>query len=105
MKGDNARVGLRQWRILLAALDSPHGFVSGKAVREAIGDDLQAGHAKVALSGLLKRGLMSHACPGNCPGMGSTCVFKITERGEDAKLGGQGGWHGGVRPVMAPIKP
>lgn len=103
MTSPGKRVGSRQWRILLAALNSELGVITGKEARRAIGDDLQAAHAKAALAGLTGRGLMSHACPAGCPGQSATCQYMITAEGENARLGDQGGWHGGGRPYTAAI--
>lgn len=94
MSADNGRVGLRQWRVLLAAENAYPHDVTAYALRLAILDGLSWTHHRDVLASLTARKLLAHTCRGDVHPIRESCTFGITEWGagarKDKKLRGRG---------------
>lgn len=91
------RVGVRQWRVLMAILDSDLGAITVRRAREVIGRDVTPANVRTVLAGLTRRHLVEHACSWSGHVLTDPCRLRITEAGACAKLGSHGGWRGGAR--------
>lgn len=101
MKPESRRVGARQWKALLA-LDSADPIpLSLNEIRMAIGMDNTPAHVRSVLSALEAHGLVRHACTNSQHTRLTSCLFRITDRGQDARLGDQGGLRSAGAPLAA----
>ena len=101
MKTESRRVGARQWKALLA-LDSADPIpLSPKELQMAIGLDQSPAHVRNVVSTLEAHGLVTHACSSSQHTRLASCLYRITERGQDARLGDQGGLRTSGAPLAA----
>lgn len=86
----SARVGIRQWRVLLAADTAWPGAITAKDAGEAIRDSLPFSAHRPVLEALLDKGLLAHVCDPSGPGLDRSCLVCITDRGARAGLSRKG---------------
>lgn len=86
MNGRTVRVGMRQWRVLLAVDNAWPGQITARAAGEAIRDGLPFSAHKPVIWTLLNRGLVYHFCPNGGCDVEPGCELEITELGTEAHL-------------------
>lgn len=101
VKTESRRVGARQWKALLVLDDADPQPLTPKEIRMAIGMDQSPAHVRTVLSTLEAHGLVRHACQNSQHTRLSSCLYRITERGQDARLGDQGGLRSASPPLAA----
>lgn len=80
------RVGIRQWRVLLAADSAGPDGIDDEQVRDAVGRDFSPAQARVVLGSLLNQGLLARDWQ---PGRGCTAGkahYTVTEAGAACQL-------------------
>lgn len=87
MKGTNARVGWREWRILGEASDAYPNTITLRTASRAVGDGLPWGAHKPLIEAMVSARLLSHALACGEHPLRPGCHLVITERGALARLG------------------
>lgn len=80
------RVGVRQWRVLLAADTEYPGVIKAYDAGQAIGNGLPFSAHKPVIESLLHLGLLEHVDGDVSADLRSHCTLKITDRGAMARL-------------------
>lgn len=79
------RVGVRQWRVLLAADTEYPGVIRAYDAGKAIGDGLPFSAHRPVIESLLHLGLLEHVDGDYDRDLRSHCSLKITDRGAMAR--------------------
>ena len=90
MNGRSSRVGLRQWKALVAVDRAYPDSLTGQQIHESIEGKHTPAHVVALLESLLRRRLLAHSCADEPHDAGYECQYRITESGRDARLQGRG---------------